>query len=172
MKLLGTVSVLVFFAFSQTAFSQTAEKTAQTPAEQVAGIQKMCADSSAAIQQRQTQKPLYDRLGKKVQIKKLVENILVKHQKNPQISHLFAKVKKGPFVKNVTDFLVSGTGGKTEYKGKDIATAHKDLNISNADFLTAGGDIQQVMKEMKYGENEIQEVVCSLTAFVPVVVKR
>ena len=51
-----------------------------------------------------------------------------------------------------------------------MATAHKDFKITNGDFLAAGGDVKAVMAEMSYGENEVQEVVCALTSFVPVVV--
>ena len=79
-------------------------------------------------------------------------------------------MKKDVFVKNVADFLVMGTGGKAEYKGRDMATAHKDFKITNGDFLSAGGDVKAVMAEMSYGDNEVQEVVCALTSFVPVVV--
>jgi hypothetical protein len=53
-----------------------------------------------------------------------------------------------------------------------MMSVHRDLNITNSDFLSAGGDVGAVMKEMKYGENETQEVVCALVSFVPVVVKQ
>lgn len=143
---------------------------APTDAEQVAGLQKMCADNAAAIQKRQAEKSLFERLGKEPKIHTLAEKILAAHSKNPKIGHFFAKVKKDVFVKNVADFLVMGTGGKAEYKGRDMATAHKDFKITNGDFLSAGGDVKAVMAEMSYGENEVQEVVCALTSFVPVVV--
>jgi hemoglobin len=143
---------------------------APTDAEQVAGLQKMCADNALAIQQRQTEKTLFERLGKEPKIQTLAEKIFGAHSKNAKIGHFFTRVKKDSFVKNVADFLVVGTGGKAEYKGKDMASAHQDFKITNGDFLAAGGDVKAVMVEMGYGENEVQEVVCALTAFVPVVV--
>jgi hemoglobin len=143
---------------------------APTDAEQVAGLQKMCADNGPAIQKRQTEKSLFERLGKEPKIHTLAEKILTAHSKNAKIGHFFAKVKKEVFVKNVTDFLVAGTGGKAEYKGRDMTTVHKDFKITNGDFLAAGGDVKAVMAEMNYGDNEVQEVVCALTSFVPVVV--
>lgn len=147
-----------------------ADEKAPTDAEQVAGIQKMCSDSSATISQRQAQKSLYTRLGERTKIKVLAGKLLSAHMKNKKIGHMFKHVKKDQFITNVTDFLVAGTGGKAEYHGKDMATAHKHLNVTNGDFLSAGGDVQSVMKSMKYGENEIQEVICSLASFIPVVV--
>jgi len=143
---------------------------APSDAEQVAGLQKMCADNAAAMQKRQVEKSLYERLGREPKIQTIAEKLLAAHSKNPKIGHLFAKVKKDAFVKNVTDFLVTGTGGKAEYKGRDMGAAHKDLKITNGDFLSAGGDVKAVMAEMSYGENEVQEVLCSLASFVPVVV--
>lgn len=145
---------------------------APTPsdAEQVASLQKMCADNAAATQKRQAEKSLFERLGKEPKIQTLAEKLLAAHSKNPKIGHLFTKVKKDAFVKNVTDFLVAGTGGKAEYKGRDMGAAHKDLKITNGDFLSAGGDVKAVMAEMGYVENEVQEILCALTSFVPVVV--
>lgn len=147
-----------------------ADAVAPTDAEQVAGIQKMCADSGAAIQQRQAQKSLYERLGKRTRIKLLATKLLAAHSTNPKIGHMFKGVEKGLFIEHVTDFLVAGTGGKAAYKGRDMRSAHARLKITQADFLSAGGDVQAVMQGMKYGENEIQEVVCSLASFIPVVV--
>lgn len=167
MSLNRTLSVLLVAFCSLNAI---AEDKVITAAEQVAGIKKMCAESGEAIKQRQAEKPLFDRLGKRPKIKILAQKLLAAHSKNEKIGHMFTHVKKDQFIKNVTDFLVMGTGGKANYKGKDMVATHKHLKITNADFLAAGGDVQSVMKEMKSGENEIQEVVCSLASFVPVVV--
>jgi hemoglobin len=174
------LSTAVIVLSSLAAIAGPAAKEAKTPvaapvpaptdAEQVAGLQKMCADNASVIQKRQTEKSLFERLGKEPKIQTLAEKLLAAHSKNAKIGHFFGKVKKDAFVKNVTDFLVAGTGGKAEYKGRDMAAVHKDFKITNGDFLAAGGDVKAVMAEMGYGENEVQEVVCSLTSFVPVVV--
>jgi hemoglobin len=149
-----------------------AETKAPSDAEQVAGLQKMCADNADAIRPRQEKKSLYDRLGKHPRIKTLAGKIFKAHSTTAKIGHMFAKVDRKNFVKHVAEFLVAGTGGKGTYTGKDMMSVHRDLNITNADFLSAGGDVGAVMKEMKYGENETQEVVCALVSFVPVVVKQ
>jgi len=151
-------------------FPALAQDKVLTDAEQVAGLQKMCSDNAEAIKQRQAQKSLYERLGKRPKINVLAKKILAAHSANPKIGHMFAHVKKANFVKNVTDFLVVGTGGQGTYTGQDMGRVHRSLKITNADFLSAGGDVGGVMKEMKYGENETQEVVCALVSFVPVVV--
>ena len=165
---INTLGLALLFTLATSAFADEEKKL--TDAEQVAGIQKMCADNSDAIKQRQAKKSLFERLGKRKKIQILSGKILAAHSANPKIGHLFAHVNKTNFVKNVTDFLVMGTGGKSDYHGKDMGTAHRNMKITSGDFLAAGGDVQNVMKEMKYGDNEIQEIVCALTSFVPVVV--
>lgn len=143
---------------------------APTAAEQVAGLQKMCADAAAEISKRQAARSLYERLGGTNRISTLATRIVEAHSVNPAIKHLWIHVDKPTVTKHVTEFLVSGTGGKSTYTGRDMATVHAPLKITNEDFLAAGGDVQNVMKGMGYGENEVQEMVCALTSFVPVVV--
>jgi len=161
------ITCLVSGLFSLSALAETVQPS---DAEQVAGVQKMCTDASSAIQKRQAEKPLFDRLGGEQRIETLARKIIEAHQKNAKISPMFANIDKAKVIQHVTEFLVVGTGGKGSYTGKDMVTVHRTLNISNGDFLAAGGDVQGVMKEMEYSENEIQEIVCALTSFVPVVV--
>lgn len=145
-------------------------KKEPTHADQVAGLQSMCQESAPQIKKRQAKSSLYDRLGKREKISVFVSQLYDSHKNNKQIGHMFAHVQKAPFVGHVTEFLVVGTGGKGNYKGREMGSAHKHLKITNSDFLSAGGDVQNTMKAMNYGENEIQEVICALVSFAPVVV--
>lgn len=142
-----------------------------TAAEQVTALQTMCKDATVAMKERQAKKSFYERLGGRKKITVFAGKIYEFHKANKQIGHMFAHTSKGPFVRNVAEFLIVGTGGKGKYAGRDMPSAHKNLDITNSDFLAAGGDVQKVMKELSYGENEIQEVVCALVSFVPVVIK-
>jgi hemoglobin len=155
---------------SETAPTATAVAPAPSAADQVAGLQKMCADVVPEIQKRQATQSLFDRLGGTDRISMLAARIVEAHSVNPAIKHLWVHVDKPVVTKHVAEFLVSGTGGKATYTGRDMASVHAPLRITHADFLAAGGDVQNVMKGMGYGENEIQEMVCALTSFVPVVV--
>ena len=141
-----------------------------TAKEQVQGLQTMCKEAAPAMKARQEQKSLYLRLGQKKKIEVLVSKLYDAHKSNKDIGHMFKKVRKKPFSRNVVAFLTVGTGGGGKYTGRNMTDAHKHLKITNEDFLAAGGDVNAVMKEMKYGDNEIQEVVCALVSFVPQVV--
>ncbi len=164
------VSYLLLFALLTSCASKEQKQIPPSDAEKVAGLEKMCKEASVAIKERQAKSSLYSRLGERKKITVFVEKLYVAHKNNQQIGHMFKHVPSVPFIKNVTEFLVVGTGGQGKYMGRDMSSAHKDLKVTNTDFLAAGGDVQQVMKELNYGDNEIQEVVCALVNFVPVVV--
>jgi len=124
-----------------------------------------------AAEQRQAAKSLYLRLGSKNGIKELSTRLYAAHVSNKQIGHMFEHVAREPFIEHVTDFLVAHSGGEGTYQGRSMAQVHDQLGISYSDFLSAGGDVQTVMKGLGHGDEEIQEAVCFLVSFVPQVVK-
>jgi truncated hemoglobin YjbI len=123
------------------------------------------------MKQRQAQKSLYVRLGSRDGIHELSSRLYAAHAANQQIGHMFTHVDQGPFVEHVTNFLVANSGGGGTYEGRSMAQVHEHLNITNSDFLSAGGDVQSVMKGLGHGDEEVQEAVCFLVSFVPQVVK-
>lgn len=139
-------------------------------ADQVAGLQKMCTESTAAMKARQDKKSLYERLGKRKGINNFFTHLLPEHRANKKIAHLFKHSDDKKVIAHSTDFLVAGSGGPNKYKGRNMEKVHAHLKITNADFLAAGEDVQITMKKLGYGENEIQEVVCALVSFIPQVV--
>ena len=150
----------------------TTDDQAMSAKDQVAGASKMCADNAEAIEARQQEKPLYIRLGEREGITQFSKNLYAAHKANSNIGHMFANVPEQPFLNNVVELVVTASGGKGSYTGRDMATVHKDLGITHQDFLDAGADVQSVMKGLGYGDNEIQEVVCMLVSQVPQVVTR
>ncbi len=167
MKIL--ILMTCFALISSCSLENISKKAEPSAKEQVAGLKKMCNDAAPAIKKRQAANSLYNRLGKRKKITKLFNNLYDEHKKNDKIGHMFKNVERGPFVKNAVDFFAVGTGGKGTYTGRNMKDAHAHLNITSADFMTAGADLETVMKGLNYGDNEIQEVVCSLVAFIPVV---
>ena len=146
------------------------EGQAMSAKEQVAGITKMCADNAEAIQARQKEKSFYIRLGEREGIARFSKSLYEAHKVNPKIGHMFKNVPEQPFLNNVVEMIVVGSGGEGNYAGRDMVTAHKHLGVSNQDFLDAGADVQKVMTTLGYGENEIQEMVCLLASQIPLVV--
>jgi len=137
---------------------------APTVAEQIAGMQAMCADSADARAQRQAADPLYNRLGGYDKILEFTTEVVRLHNQNDAIQGMFTDVDSEALATHVADFVSAGTGGSATYSGRTMPDSHANLHLTDADFLSAGGDIVTAMHTMGYGENEIQEFVCILVS--------
>ena len=165
-------SALAVFVLSLILVVPAIQANEATPGGEVSGLQKMCKESDIAIKKRQAEKSLYLRLGGEEKIRTMTTLIYVEHKRNPVFSERLKHLESEPFIENVTMFLVTGTGGEGKYEGRTMKDSHSHLNLTNADFLSAGGDVKNSMKFLGYGENEIQEVVCALVSHIPEVVTK
>jgi hemoglobin len=143
---------------------------APSPEQQVAGLEASCAASAAERARRHAETPLFERLGGERGINALTREIVRLHLQNPPIRHYFEKVDPDVVAKRVAAFFISGSGGPHVYDGPDLATSHRAMKLTNADFVAAGGDVVQAMKNLKHGPEEIDEVVCTLVSLRPRVV--
>jgi hemoglobin len=133
-------------------------------AEQIAGLQQMCADTADARAQRHAEQPLYERLGGYDRIHEFIREVVRLHFENEALDRIMVGVDGEKLAKNVADFTAAGTGGPNNYGGRSMPDAHAHLELTDADFLQAGGDIVQAMQTMGYGQNEIDEFVCILVS--------
>ena len=159
--LCGVILLATGFAGSATAGDGEKEPTTR---EQVLGLEAMCAENAEAMAARQSEESLYERLGGEEKIHEIVVEIVRLHGINPVIKHTLEGVDEERLIHGVTQFLVAGSGGPAEYKGRSMVDAHSHLNLTNAEFLAAGSDVMQGMKNKNCGEAEIQEVVCVLVS--------
>ena len=137
---------------------------APTVAEQIGGMQAMCADTEQARAQRQADDALYNRLGGYDRIHEFTTEVVRLHFENEALDRIMVGVDGEALAKNVADFVATGTGGPQRYTGRDMPTAHAHLHLTDADFLSAGGDIVTAMQTMGYGQDEINEFVCILVS--------
>lgn len=135
------------------------------PADQARELEAMCAENAEAMAARQAETSLYDRLGGAERIHDIVEEVVRLHGENEAIRHVLDGVDRERLVDGVAQFLAVGSGGPGEYTGRDMESAHAHLQLTNADFVAAGGDVMQAMRTKGCGEEEIQEVVCALVSF-------
>ena len=132
--------------------------------EQMAGLVESCQASADARAARHEAKALYDRLGGYDKILALTTEIVRLHGENDAIKRTLVGVDPEMLAKHVADFMAAGTGGTAAYTGRSMPDAHRHLELSTADFLAAGGDVIQAMKNLGYGPDEIDEVVCILVS--------
>jgi hemoglobin len=147
-------------------------KPEPTPDEQVAGLEQMCAEAQPAMEARQAAATLYERVGRREGLQVVVDETVQRHLENEQIKHMFDGVDIERLKGHVTDFLVVGTGGEGEYNGRTMADSHARLEMTNADFLAAGGDLKAAMENAGWGEGEQQELLCAFVGLRGEVVTR
>jgi len=143
-----------------------------TVEEQVNGLVEMCAATEDARAARQAEEPLYVRLGEVDGVHALTTEVIRLHSINPDFQRFWGDIDEEMLIANLDDFISTGTGGPKGYEGRDMPSAHAHLELSNADFLSAGGDVMAGMQNLGYGEEEIQEFVCILVSMKDLVITR
>jgi len=171
MKTLTNIGMVLAVVLMFTALPAVAgDKAAPSAEEAVAGLVSMCAESASAMAERQEAASLYDRLGGYDKILELTEEIVRLHQINPDFRLMMTYVDGEHLAKQVADFMAAGTGGTATYDGHNMVDAHKHLQMTEADFLSAGSDVMKAMKNKGYGENETNEVICILVSMKDMVI--
>lgn len=111
-----------------------------------------------------TQISLYQRLGGKPGITKLVDDIVDAHMVNPVIKPRFIPYKEDPenlktIKQHLVDFFSAGSGGDVEYNGRDMETTHRGMNISEAEYMAATDDIMNTLKKHDIDEASQKDVL-------------
>ena len=110
------------------------------------------------------QKSLYQRLGEAKGISALVDDIVEAHLTNPLIKARFLPVKDNPahfaeVKQHLINFLASGSGGPEKYSGRDMPSAHRGMNISEAEYMAAIDDILNAMDKHGIDEETKKDVL-------------
>lgn len=102
---------------------------------------------------------LYERLGAARGIQAIANDLVDNHVNNPTIATRFAKSDLGALKKTAADFMIAGTGGENNYKGMDMLTAHKGMNISALEFMAVLDDALDALTKHNIGQREQEEVL-------------
>ena len=107
---------------------------------------------------------LFVRLGGSNGIRALVEDIVAMHMENPVINARFRPILETPEKLAMTKghlcaFLEAGSGGKADYRGRDMRAAHRGMNISEAEYMAAIDDILAVLKKHTLDEQTQKDVL-------------
>lgn len=139
-------------------------KAEPTPDEQVAALEEMCAKNSSAMAARNEKSSFYERLGGEKKIHEFTKELMRVHMENPDVAYRFDGLSVDHVANRVAVFIIAGTGGPGEYNGPSLPDTHRHMKLTNADFMTAGADIIQAMNNVGYGQNEIDDMVCTLVS--------
>src|SRR4051794_12295097 len=95
------------------------------------------ADTKAPAKEEKkapAKKSLYDRLGGKDAITKVVDEFITNVAADKVINKRFAKTDIKKLKGNLVDQICAATGGPCKYTGKDMKEAHKGMKITEAEF--------------------------------------
>ncbi|MFC4351894.1 group 1 truncated hemoglobin [Fodinicurvata halophila] len=105
---------------------------------------------------------LYDRLGRKEGIDKLVNRIVDLHLQNEVVNPRYRALtdEETDHAREKTkEFLAAGSGGPVEYTGRSMIETHTGMNVSAAEFVAVVDDIMQAMKELEYPQPVCDEIL-------------
>lgn len=102
---------------------------------------------------------LYERLGGADGIANISNDIVDLHMNNKRISSRFIDSDVNTLKNGVATFFAMGTGGPSEYKGKDMLATHKGMNIDLEEFIAVLDDALTALEKNNIGGREKEEVL-------------
>ena len=110
---------------------------------------------------------LFERLGGTDGITSIVDEVIEAHMNNPVIKDIFTPIKEEPerlalIRQHTIDFFSAGSGGAVEYKGRDMVTTHKGMNINSEQYICVVDDIMLVIKAHNIDESSQKDVLAIL----------
>lgn len=102
---------------------------------------------------------LYERLGGTEGITKIASDLVDFHLANSTIATRFAKSDPAKLKNGAATFFIAGTGGPDAYKGKDMLSTHKGMNISTLEFMAVLDDALEALEKNNIGQREQEEVL-------------
>ena len=110
-----------------------------------------------------TSTSLYQRLGERKGITNLVSDIVEAHMNNPIIKARFLPYKDTEKLDHTKElliqFLCTGSGGEQCYTGREMAEAHRGMNISEGEYMAAIDDIMMVLKKHHIDEQTQKDIL-------------
>lgn len=122
-------------------------------------------------------KSLFERLGGREGISKIVDDTVENHMNNHNVNARFLPFKEKPeqlaVIKNHTiDFFSAGSGGPNNYKGKDMVTAHTGMNISPGEYLHVMDDIFMALEKNAIDEDTKKDVLAILWSLKGMIISK
>ncbi|OYV37782.1 MAG: globin [Thiomonas sp. 20-64-5] len=96
-------------------------------------------------QAQSTSPTLYEQLGGKEAITKVVHDMILNVAADNRINHFFAKTNIPHLQMELVTQVCEGTGGPCKYTGLSMRQAHKGMHLNTADFNALVEDLQKSM---------------------------
>lgn len=100
---------------------------------------------------------LFERLGGIEGITNIASDLIDNDVANKATATRFAKSDIPKLKNTAATFIISGTGGPNVYKGKDVLSAHKGMNISAVEFMATLDNALAALNKNNIGQREQEE---------------
>ena len=108
---------------------------------------------------------LYSRLGGAEGIRRIIDDVIAAHLSNPVVSQRFKKAEDlGRLKVKAWEFFCAGAGGPETYTGKDMISAHKGMNINEAEYEAVTNDILSALKKNRIDDATAGDVTAILNS--------
>ncbi|AYQ32504.1 group 1 truncated hemoglobin [Runella sp. SP2] len=125
--------------------------------------------SSCKKEEEAAPKSLYERLGGVDAISAVVDQFITNVAADPNMVRTFTpllqEVQKGNTARltalrnNLIDQIGEASGGPQKYKGKDMVTAHKGMNITDTEFNSLVNDLVMALNKFNVPSTEQNELL-------------
>lgn len=105
---------------------------------------------------------LFERLGGVAGITKIANDLIDNDLADKITATRFANSDIQKMKNAAATFMISGTGGPDVYKGKDMLSAHKWMNISAVEFMATLDHALAALTKNNIGQREQEEVLYTL----------
>jgi len=106
---------------------------------------------------------IYERLGQEHGVRTAVDDFYKRVLADPHLASYFDGVDMGRLRAHQTKLLVQVTGGPATYDGRDLATAHRGLGITSADFDRVVEHLAGTLADLGADAGTVAEVGAALT---------
>lgn len=117
---------------------------------------------TAQAQSTSTDDSVFQSLGAKAGIDKIVEDFIPIILADQRIKRFFEQTDKKRLAAQLSDQFCELTGGPCQYKGKDMHEVHEGMNISNAHFNALAEDLQIAMEKNNISSSISNKLVAKL----------
>lgn len=102
---------------------------------------------------------IYARLGGHEAIDAAVDLFYEKMLADERVAFFFEDVNMNAQIRKQKEFLSAAFGGPEPWKGEDMRTAHKNLDLRPEDFQAVAENLQSTLVELKVEEALVQEIM-------------
>lgn len=122
---------------------------------------------SAVASNEKGAQTLFDKLGGKDAITKVVDNFITRVGGDKRVNHFFAatiadEARLAGFKAKMVDQICQAAGGPCKYTGKDMKSTHTGMPIHGKDFEAVVEDLTLTLEEMKVPKQDQKKLLSIL----------